>query len=235
MLKLGDRTIGKLYLGDTSISKAYLGNQLVYEAGGVIPGTIVDYIDSGTTTSNWFDLGITPDWSKTYEFETTVYDENYGNRTMLAALDTSPTLVWFFIAQTFNNKLDINYGTQGADDVGITCFDNYSRYKVRTYVKNGVQKGWVQDLTNNQAEILVTDATFPAETSHTFSSTLRLFNRTNIASDGIMQMGRTKLSINGVLAFDLVPVLTDENEYTFYNTITKSFLNKTGEFTGGYW
>lgn len=51
MLKLGDKSISKLYLGDKAISKAYLGEKLVFQ--GI---TFIDYIKS--TGTQYIDTGI---------------------------------------------------------------------------------------------------------------------------------------------------------------------------------
>lgn len=53
MLKLGDKTINKLYLGNNAISKAYMGDKLVFQANKPI---FVDYIES--TGTQWIDTGI---------------------------------------------------------------------------------------------------------------------------------------------------------------------------------
>lgn len=53
MLKLGDKTINKLYLGDKAISKAYLGDKLVFQAGKPI---FIEYLES--TGTQWIDTGI---------------------------------------------------------------------------------------------------------------------------------------------------------------------------------
>lgn len=212
-----------------------LRNALMTGSGGSMPATEVDYIDGNLSRNSYIELGIHPNTNSEYELETIVYDTSYNNKTICAALDTSPSLFWFFLAQTFNRKLDLNYGSNGADDAGIVCFVNSHRMKIRSFLANGVQKGWVTDISAGGNEALVTNTTFTAPANHTMSSTLRLFNRTNILADCVKRLGRTKLSVDGVLAFDLIPCLTDDGVYTMWNAVTGSFANKVGTFTGGMW
>jgi len=194
----------------------------------------LDYLDSAAAQNKYFDLGIKPDFSAIYEFETIVYDTNYQNKIICGAIDSSP-MVWFFIAQTFNAKLDLNYGTQGTDDSGSVAFINNQRFRVKSIMGDGIQRGWVQNLTSGGTEQLVTNTTYPAYSGYSFQSYIRLFNRTNFLCSAILRMGRTTLKINGELLYDLVPCITFEGVYTFYNQVTKTFLTKTGNFTGGHW
>ena len=207
--------------------------------GGSVPSlpdgaTEVDYVSANSSATAYVDLMIYPSFSLVYDFETEVYDTNYQNKTICAALDTSPSFVWFFIAQTFNNKLDMNYGTNGADDAGITCFTNRHRCYMKCHVENGLQQGWVTDITSGGSERLVTNTRYTGDSSYIFSAKLRLFNRTNLSPSGVYQMGRTKLSVDSVLLYDLVPCLY-EGSYIFWNLVTNSAMEMTGNFTGGYW
>ena len=54
MLKLGDKTISKLYLGDKAIAKAYLGDRLVYHK----EPTFLEYIEFDGTS--YIDAGVIP-------------------------------------------------------------------------------------------------------------------------------------------------------------------------------
>lgn len=102
-------------------------------------------------------------------------------------------------------------------------------------ISNGSQRGWVRNVTSGGSEQLVTNTNYTMPTDYVFSSNLRLLNRTNIPSYGVRKIGRTKLSIDGVLAFDLIPCLTKDGEYTMWNAATGEFANKVGTFTGGMW
>ena len=59
MLRLGDKSISKLYFGNKPISKAYLGSKLVFQSGKPI---FLDYIKS--TGKQMLDTGITADVGK---------------------------------------------------------------------------------------------------------------------------------------------------------------------------
>lgn len=201
----------------------------------------VEYIGSvwqNSSVKTYIDICL-PSFSDVYDFEAIVYDTDYNNKTICAALDSSPSLVWFFLAQTFNRKLDLNYGTNGTDDAGSVCFVNSKRMHVWSHIENGIQQGWVQNLTDGGNKILVTNTQYSANPAYTFSSNLRLFSRTNIESPGVSRMEMAKLSINGTLRFDFQPVrFTNEHgisEGAMYNKVSKVvFRNSgTGSFTIG--
>jgi len=196
---------------------------------------LIDYISGIDKKTSYVELGIVPNFKDTYEFETIVYDTNFANVTICAALDTDSEWQWFFIAQTFNNRLDLNYGANGSDDVGKVCFVNEHIMSVKSYIANGVQRGWVKDITAGTDEELVTDTNFTAPIDYQFSSQLRLLNRTNILANGVKKIGRTKLRVNGELLFDLYPCLDGDNNYEMWNAVDNKFMELKGEFTGGFW
>ena len=82
----------------------------------------LDYIDGAGNSANYVETGIYPTFTQKFELETFAWNTDFNNIIIAGALDTSPSMVWFFLAQTFNKKLDLNYGSSGADDIGKTYF-----------------------------------------------------------------------------------------------------------------
>lgn len=93
MLKLGDKTISKLYLGDKAISKAYLGEKLVFQAGGRFVESIV--FDG----ASWINTDIVPQFGDKLEI-CGRYTDNVQTGAMFGAGAGDYQLIWLAVANT---------------------------------------------------------------------------------------------------------------------------------------
>ena len=194
----------------------------------------LDYIDGAGNSANYVETGIYPTFTQKFELETFAWNTDFNNIIIAGALDTSPSMVWFFLAQTFNRKLDLNYGSGGADDIGQTCFVDSKIMHIKSLLENGNQLGWCSQLGDDLQ--LVTQSSFTADPAYTFTSTIHLLNRTNINCAAPKQLGRTKLWIDGKLEHDYVPCLDLETtQVKMFDIIAQRETELVGTFTGGNW
>ena len=118
MLRLGDKSISKLYLGDKAISKAYLGDKLVFQAGGRFVKSIL--FDGASV----IDTGIA---HQTCDIECDIRFEETGTR-QLMGFGTATGHFWgagatgIFDYMTGTNALDRTLVTinVNATDINIT-------------------------------------------------------------------------------------------------------------------
>ena len=206
MLKLGDKTISKLYLGDKAIAKAYLGDRLVFQAGKPI---FLEYIEFDG--NSWIDTGLFANSNTRVEttFYTTVKNTGfygaYAGSRMFSAyingnwrIDSTETGIKYTEGTLVNSKQDKN---------GV--------------VINGVLKEYISTPT----EFIGNRQMFLGWVNGAPTSWVKFKGK----------LYKFQVYENNILVGDFKPCINPNGVVCFYDTVTKKyFYNQgTGQFKAG--
>lgn len=217
MLKLGDKSISKLYLGDKAISKAYLGEKLVFQAGRLL---FLDYII--TDGNSYIDTEYCPNENTyiEYTFEIIKTPPNPWNG-LFGSRQSTDTYVY----NTFcRNNMDLRL------DFGVYDDTNYSTQLNTKYtIKAGLGEVYVND------ELVKTYT--PKIAQSPYSMYLGNFNQAgNPYTTGIAQnIYGFKVYEKSVQLHDFKPCIAPNGQVAMYDAVTKKyFYNQgTGELKAG--
>lgn len=222
MLKLGEKSISKLFLGDKPISKAYLGDKLVFQGKNY---TEVEYLES--TGTQYIDTGLVGNTDTKAELALMISAQATGNIGVFGSRGNSAN----------SNLLAVGYGASGALAVDFNN-SSYSLYRASiTYTLNtkyicytSKEKRLIKD---ENGLVLAQNTTLCNDTMST--SNLLLFAETGVA---LKQQGKiyyAKIWDNENLVRDFIPVLDKDKVPCMYDKVSNEFFYNqgTGEFLYG--
>lgn len=214
MLKLGDKTISKLYLGSKAISKAYLGDKLVFQAGKPIPSdyTQLEYIsiinNQQQRFNNAFELPTTFEQADKIEMTVSAYSTIPNNAMFVTGHTPSYSEPYLFL------KSDGSWASMRFENPIITPqysskqdFIDRGKQTI-TFTYTGIESNW------NGKNML-----FGSWMDVTYSASLNWYG--------------VKVYKNNEVLHNLVPAIRNsDNEVGMYDTVTEEFLTNVG--TGGF-
>lgn len=211
MLKLGEKSINKLFLGDKAISKAYLGDMLVFSGKNY---TELEYIES--TGTQRIDTGINPTNKTKWEITIAFTKETTGQ--LMGAGHAGD--------YRFNIGIESNQ-FRFAIGSGWTTVLNTKDTNIHTWVLNSEDNSCKLD-----------DTTVFSTYSSNFSTTdyhIIFCNRAVGSNYCSVKIYRSKIYINNILVRDFIPVLDKDGEPCLYEKVNNQFYyNKgTGKFLYG--
>lgn len=210
MLRLGDKSISKLFLGDRPILKAYLGDKLVYQANKPI---FLDYVHFDG--NSYINTGIA---LQTCTIETAVKYESGHSRRMLNGWLGNLGLYW---GMTTNGSFEL----AGSGLSRTTNLTDYTEIKIK------------YDLTTNVVTPTVDDVT---QSFNINGTTRELYTiGCSVPSSGNKVIGNVYYhrftNADGEVIQDLRPCIDPDGTVCFYDMVTKEyFYNQgTGTLTAG--
>ena len=222
MLKLGEKTISKLYYGDKAISKAYLDDKLVFNKKPYY--CEVEYLES--TGTQYIDTGLTGNTNTKAELSVIISTQATGNVGILGSRGNSAN----------NNLLAIGYGTSAL----AIDFNNssYSSYRAAISYAPGTkyicytskEERFIKD---ENGLILAQNTTLCNDAIST--GNLLLFAETGVSSRLEGKIFYAKIWDGDILVRDYIPVLDNNMRPCLYDKVSgKLFYNQgTGEFIAG--
>lgn len=218
MLKLGDKSISKLYLGDKIISKAYLGEKLVFNSQPIF----LEYIE--TDGNSYIDTEYCPSENTVIEYTFEIVSKPTGSFNGLfgSRLDTSRYSYNVFCKSYL--QLRIDYGHY--DETVYQCALN---------TKYTIKAGSNQIYINDE---LVKSYTVSYTGTSPYSMYLGNFNGagTPYATGTAQRIYATPIYENGTLVHNYLPCIAPNGQACMYDEVTKKYhYNKgTGEIKPGY-
>lgn len=223
MLKLGEKTISKLYYGDKAISKAYWGEKLVFNKITKPYYCEVEYLES--TGTQYIDTGLTGNTNTKAELSVTISTQSTGNVGIFGSRGNSAN----------SNLLAIGYGTSAL----AIDFNNssYSIYRAAISYAPGTkyicytskEERFIKD---ENGLVLAQNTTLCNDTISTGKLLLFAETGVNLRLEGKIFYAKIW---DDVLARDYIPVLDNNMRPCLYDKVTgKLFYNQgSGEFIAG--
>ena len=220
MLKLGEKSISKLFLGDKAISKAYFGNKLVFSGKNY---TEIEYIQS--TGTQYIDTGIV--YQNGYDIEC-----RFGCNTSAAG-----SKFLFGVYGDGNNK-----------QCAFSTYAGWNTTTARAYFYKGLVNQTVANNTINKVEVknktwYYNDTVYGDAWDFDSSNGLTMYlfaGHTTVASTNanyyfIGKIHSFKMWNGDVLVRDYIPVLDQNNVPCMYDKVSGEFFYNqgTGEFIAG--
>ncbi len=214
MLKLGDKSISKLYLGDKAINRAYLGEKLVFQ--GI---NFIEYIQS--TGTQWIDTGLNIDTCRVeIVAECTTLPDSSGYQSLFSKNYDYAGCAVFACNPNWGVRSYIQTNTPS--NKKSTIIANFS-------LENSFPK---VVMTVDGVSVEYTRTSLPSSANHNWSL-MGAPNRSFGLKGRVYSCKMYDLENN--LLRDLRPCIDDYNVACMYDKVTKQyFYNKgTGEFIAG--
>lgn len=211
MLKLGEKSISKLFLGDKAISKAYLGHRLVFKKKNY---TEVEYIES--TGTQRIDTNISPTSKTKWEIK------------FAFTKDVTGQLMGAGHAGDYRFNIGIESGKfRFAIGSGWTTLAETKDTDIHTWVLNSENSSCSLD-----------DITVFSTYSSNFSTSdhhITFCNRAVGSNYCSIKIYGSKIYTNNILVRDFIPVLDKDNVACMYDNVSGEFFYNqgTGEFIAG--
>ena len=223
MLKLGEKSINKLFFGDKAISKAYLGNKLVF----IKKYTELEYLETKdqqnnntTTDASWINTGVIPTITMSMECRmqfTTIIDSSSGTEALNGATGGSGRFAWGFANLSPRKNFYFGLGSQNLNTTLERDTD------IHTFKINAVNKTWaIDDISGN----------FSSSLEITATNSIFLFARNNGSvsanKPANAKIYYCKIWDNNILIRDLIPVLDANNVPCMFDKVTDQFFYNQG-------
>lgn len=226
MLKLGEKTISKLYYGDKAISKAYLGDKLVYSG----QSTFVDYLKFDG--NSWIDTGVIGDIDTSYEIEMSTQASGFLMMILFGSRTSATSNVLATLVRQDTNQIVSDFGDYTKTRHSYTdLFESNKRYKIY----NSKNERSVYNYSTGETETVST----------AFSGSLKTPTNLYIGykSSGFLAQHNNfegnvygcKIWQGDILVRDLKPCITSSGVVCMYDAVSKKYFYNagTGEFLYG--